>query len=538
MSVRCYPICLGVVGVSVLLFLLLLLLLDSRSGGDTPAFIRTQPTLFSPYSLAHNLNATNPPILSHISRVASSSSSFQWISHPTPLWQGIIERKGQTIDIRSVSFIEGRMIFHGLQEEEKDELKKWMEPYMHFSSTGFHYDKIEDVVGFEDNPLDWSTCDALQPNYSFFVTPWQSQLFYHAVCEHLINVYANVRSANALPSKMVANFSSPLLQSSHPRSVFTLPHSSPLLSHSTLYIFDRHTTLLPSTPVDLLSQLFEGDLRSFSELEGKTRTCFRQIRWGRGAPFHYFAKTFPFPLPQSHPLYSEPLSVGEAERGRGSLPAEAAKMAESNLSLYSDIELGRWSGTMIDLHNWMMHSNGLTRRVRPARDSHSHQPILLVDPPPHPRVVLVRRKGANKNRFIANPSCLHTAMSQLDPPVELSECCNSSMSMLDQVSLFQQSDVLLGLHGAALTNLIFMPPGGLVVELSGHHGYEGRFFPTLANHFDHTFVGFDARPFHSSVEGGGHLLNDSFCIDVVVAMMERWRSMHNNYTWRFRNVII
>jgi capsular polysaccharide biosynthesis protein len=40
--------------------------------------------------------------------------------------------------------------------------------------------------------------------------------------------------------------------------------------------------------------------------------------------------------------------------------------------------------------------------------------------------------------------------------------------------------VLVGTHGAGITNLVFMPPGGLVVEVVA--GFDGRMLPLCGYH--------------------------------------------------------
>ena len=44
------------------------------------------------------------------------------------------------------------------------------------------------------------------------------------------------------------------------------------------------------------------------------------------------------------------------------------------------------------------------------------------------------------------------------------------MNVADQIYLFSQCEVLMALHGAALTNVIYMKPGTKVIELMHHKG--------------------------------------------------------------------
>jgi len=49
-----------------------------------------------------------------------------------------------------------------------------------------------------------------------------------------------------------------------------------------------------------------------------------------------------------------------------------------------------------------------------------------------------------------------------------------------QIKLFQETDILIGVHGAGLTNMIFMPQGSLVVEIVGK--FDGRMLPLCGYH--------------------------------------------------------
>ena len=52
--------------------------------------------------------------------------------------------------------------------------------------------------------------------------------------------------------------------------------------------------------------------------------------------------------------------------------------------------------------------------------------------------------------------------------------------MTCQIRMYANTDILIGLHGAGLTNIIFMPPNSLVVELAAQ--FDGRMQPLCGYH--------------------------------------------------------
>lgn len=60
------------------------------------------------------------------------------------------------------------------------------------------------------------------------------------------------------------------------------------------------------------------------------------------------------------------------------------------------------------------------------------------------------------------------------------------MSLAEQVSLMAGASVIVGAHGAGLTNMMFMPAGGTVLELRRLHGPPNCFF-TLAGACGHQY---------------------------------------------------
>ena len=485
----------------------------------------------SPLSNVHEWPPASPTV-----------STYRWKSHATPLWQMVLEAKGQTVDFASVGIRSGRLVFYGLSEAQKAELLASFEPFMHFDGVDARVDRVEDVTEFEDAPLDWTTCSTLQPSYSFFVTPWMPMMYYHVVSEHLINGYANLRSANALSQRLFATFASPALSSSHPRSLFHDPlppflsdpaHLSPFTSahldnssHAALYVFSRWKQMEASQAIDLLYRLFDGHVADFRSLESDTLTCFRRIRWGRGVPLHYFARVFPFPLPPAAPVWSD-------DRDTYAPPA-AKRLAKDDLDLYTDVELGRWAGLMIDFHNFIVHMLGRERRVREARDSNTHEPLpgSSVEPPASPRVLLLTR-GVQQGRFIANRDCLTAAFAAHSPPLTLTPCCDWQAPLTSTIAEFHAADILVGLHGAGFTNLLWMPPGGLVVEVKTHFNADNNYFHPLSNHLDHAYKVVDGRQFHKG-DAGYHFTPD-WCAQLADTVWAEWTHKHSA-EGRFNNV--
>ena len=67
-----------------------------------------------------------------------------------------------------------------------------------------------------------------------------------------------------------------------------------------------------------------------------------------------------------------------------------------------------------------------------------------------------------------------------------------SMPWSDQISLFQTARVVVGPHGAGLSNLVFTPPGAILVELTNGFHYN-RCFEWITHVAGHTYTKIDAN---------------------------------------------
>jgi len=78
---------------------------------------------------------------------------------------------------------------------------------------------------------------------------------------------------------------------------------------------------------------------------------------------------------------------------------------------------------------------------------------------PFRRVYVSRRKS--RGRFVRNEE----EVVQFLAKAGFEEVCFEDLSFEAQVRLMDETRVLISIHGAALTNMMFMPPGGSILEL-------------------------------------------------------------------------
>lgn len=86
---------------------------------------------------------------------------------------------------------------------------------------------------------------------------------------------------------------------------------------------------------------------------------------------------------------------------------------------------------------------------------------LVLDSVNHPwRKVFISRSKA-RFRKVVDEELLYPILKEKGFEV----LCLEDYSIMDQIRIFAETKVLIGLHGAGLTNMVFMPKGGKVMEL-------------------------------------------------------------------------
>jgi capsular polysaccharide biosynthesis protein len=76
------------------------------------------------------------------------------------------------------------------------------------------------------------------------------------------------------------------------------------------------------------------------------------------------------------------------------------------------------------------------------------------------KIVYVSRIKA-RGRFVKNEPELVSTLERLGAKI----VCFEDLTFLQQVALMRETKLLISIHGAALTNMMFMPNGGRVIEL-------------------------------------------------------------------------
>ncbi len=84
-------------------------------------------------------------------------------------------------------------------------------------------------------------------------------------------------------------------------------------------------------------------------------------------------------------------------------------------------------------------------------------------------------------------------LERLLEPLGFASVAPDTLSFVQQIELFAQTRVLVGIGGAALTNMVFMPTGGTVISIQPP-AMGGTFFEGLASHCGHELVVIWAAP--------------------------------------------
>ena len=107
--------------------------------------------------------------------------------------------------------------------------------------------------------------------------------------------------------------------------------------------------------------------------------------------------------------------------------------------------------------------------------------------PTRARLALLYRKG---QRVVLNEADVTQGLRAAFPDADVFEFRPDDMSFGEQVAAMRNTTLLLGVHGAGLTNLLFLPPGAAVVEIMPWH-WERRAYERMAHILGFTYAKWD-----------------------------------------------
>ncbi|MBX3101072.1 MAG: glycosyltransferase family 61 protein [Bacteroidetes bacterium] len=112
-----------------------------------------------------------------------------------------------------------------------------------------------------------------------------------------------------------------------------------------------------------------------------------------------------------------------------------------------------------------------------SRLNHEEPPIH-----PAPRALFISRRKAPR-RYIADEARISEQLNTLGVHTVQME----DYTFGQQIALLRHARLLIGLHGAGLTNQVFMPPGGTVLELRFESDARNNAYFSLANAMEHRY---------------------------------------------------
>lgn len=105
------------------------------------------------------------------------------------------------------------------------------------------------------------------------------------------------------------------------------------------------------------------------------------------------------------------------------------------------------------------------------------------------RRVYISRASADR-RKVANEEALKPILDKHGFEIHQFE----HYTFEEQVRLMQETSVLLGLHGAGFTNMLFMPEGGKIIEIRNRKDAQNNCYFTLASELGHDYYYLLAEP--------------------------------------------
>ena len=137
--------------------------------------------------------------------------------------------------------------------------------------------------------------------------------------------------------------------------------------------------------------------------------------------------------------------------------------------------------------------------------------LALIDPGARQAVtydrIYVTRKGAKTRRLLNEDAML----SMLDNDFGFHAVENENLNLIEQMEFFNGASVIMGPHGAGLTNIVFANEPKLLIEL--FNSLQQPFYPALAQALNASYMGFDGQA-APNANVGNDSDNAPFSVDV------------------------
>jgi EGF domain-specific O-GlcNAc transferase len=144
--------------------------------------------------------------------------------------------------------------------------------------------------------------------------------------------------------------------------------------------------------------------------------------------------------------------------------------------------------------------NALTRRVFDHLDI-SARPLDGRGLNMHPSITVIDRQGT---REIEDMEILVALLESRQPESDITVVDFADLSVADQIQLVQDTDILVGYHGAAMGHLLYLPPASAVVEIipPNFHNAGFRTVSQIAGHVHFTVDALTEEQWEARQPGG------------------------------------
>lgn len=145
------------------------------------------------------------------------------------------------------------------------------------------------------------------------------------------------------------------------------------------------------------------------------------------------------------------------------------------------------------------------------------QKLRRTDDRPRAERLFVGRRDA-RTRQLGNDAEVAAALE----PLGFQAVSPGNLTFEEQVRTFAGARVVVAVGGAALTNMVFMPPGGVIVMI-GPPGMAGYFFWDLAHHGEHdlSILWGEAEPDSATGKNAAFRVDEAELLDVVRGALDR-----------------